>query len=197
MLHVLPADCADCSNKIFVTNCYGGEPLPYGIKDYRIIRHKWTNILKIKVIQEWRSLESSSYGNEIWDEIMSFGHWSLAIGYCILVIGHRISPFWVEKLESLDIWKVWNVWTDLEYLKVWTVLNVWGSGQSAYGLLIKHFRIVILPICKTCVWNFWTDLEFVEFWTVWNECNWIIASAVVPIEIFFKIWDLRPLRIET
>ena len=27
MLHVLPADCADCSNKIFVTNCYGGEPL--------------------------------------------------------------------------------------------------------------------------------------------------------------------------
>ena len=158
MLHVLPADCADCSNKIFVTNCYGWEPLPYGIKDYRIIRHKWTNILKIKVLQEWRSLESSSYGNEIWDkiwdEIMSFGHWSLAIGYCILVIGHRISPFWVEKLESLNIWKVWNVWTDLEFLKVWTVLNVWGSGQSAHGLLIKHIRIVILPICKTCVWNF-------------------------------------------
>ena len=109
-LDTTSAACADCSNKIFVTNCYVGEPLPYGIKDYRIIRHKWTNILKIKVIQEWRSLESSSYGNEIWDkiwdEIMSFGHWSLAIGYCILVIGHRISPFWVEKLESLDIWKV-------------------------------------------------------------------------------------------
>ena len=125
-----------------------------------------------------------------------FDHWLLAIGYCILVIGHRISPFWVEKLESLDIWKVWNVWTDLEFLKVWTVLNVWGSGQSAHGLLIKHIRIVILPICKTCVWNFWTDLEFVEFWTVWNECNWIIASALVPFEIFlrFEISDLWELR---